>query len=521
MKIFQHTLFFLFLVTQICFAQWYEQNSCTTNNLKDVIFLDTNKGFAIGEGGLIIQTTDGGTTWVNQESGTTISLNRICFIDGNNGWIAGGEQTGNSGHSILLHTTDGGSHWLIVLENTINWFNDICFPSSDVGIICGGTLPLWYSLILRTTDGGISWIETVDSTNSFPMQHICFTDNNTGWSVDYTGSHIMKTTNGGLNWSFEFQFGGSCGGGVGAVDFLDSNYGIIVSAWSHGTQEEGDFAKTMDGGETWEKRKLYNDFRDIKLINPYFGVALATTFDSLSAVYIVVATYDAGESWGIQMADRNEITNRICFVDEFNGWIVGDNGIIYHTTNGGVPVELTSFTAAANGEDVILSWSTATELNNLGFEIQRSIEGDEFFTVGFVDGHGTTTEQHNYTYSDKNLENSKYYYRLKQVNYDGSYEYSDVVEVEFKAFNSYELEQNFPNPFNPATTIKFSIPKEIQVNLVTYNILGEKVKDLKNEVMKPGYYEVEFNASALSSGVYFYRIKAGDFVRTKKMLLLK
>ena len=108
-----------------------------------------------------------------------------------------------------------------------------------------------------------------------------------------------------------------------------------------------------------------------------------------------------------------------------------------------IPVELISFTAKSNGKEIILNWSTATELNNLGFEIQRSSEGNEFFTIGFVEGHGTTTEQQTYSYIDKNLGNGKNFYRLKQVDYDGSYEYSDVVEVEWRAFNSYLLEQNY------------------------------------------------------------------------------
>ena len=186
-----------------------------------------------------------------------------------------------------------------------------------------------------------------------------------------------------------------------------------------------------------------------------------------------------------------------------------------------LPVELISFTATSNGKEVILNWSTATELNNLGFEIQRSTKGEEFFSLGFIDGHGTTTEQQNYSYADRNLDDGKYYYRLKQVDYDGSYEYSDVVEVEWRAFNSYLLEQNYPNPFNPTTTIGFGLQNKSNVKITILNTIGEEVAVVLNEEVESGYHTVEFNAATLPSGVYFYQLKAGDFAETKKMLLLK
>ena len=185
------------------------------------------------------------------------------------------------------------------------------------------------------------------------------------------------------------------------------------------------------------------------------------------------------------------------------------------------PVELTSFTALAKGKEIILNWSTATEINNHGFEIQRSISGKEFLIVGFIDGYGTTSEQHNYSYTDKNLDNGKYFYRLKQVDFDGSYEYSNVVDVELRALNSYILEQNYPNPFNPATTIRFSVPEKSNVNLTVLNSIGEQVALILNENKEPGFYQVEFNAANLSSGVYFYQLHAGNFVKTKKMILMK
>ena len=207
-------------------------------------------------------------------------------------------------------------------------------------------------------------------------------------------------------------------------------------------------------------------------------------------------------------------------------WYGGGNGIGtgeigYATLDDPLPVELESFTATINGKEVLLNWSTATELNNLGFEIQRSKAEKEFFTVGFVNGYGTTSEQHNYQYADINLNNGKYYYRLKQIDYDGGYEYSDVIEVEWRVFETYLLEQNYPNPFNPITTIGFGLQSKSNVKITVLNSIGEHMAVLLNENKEPGFHLIEFNATNIPSGVYFYQLQAGNFVETKKMILLK
>lgn len=185
-----------------------------------------------------------------------------------------------------------------------------------------------------------------------------------------------------------------------------------------------------------------------------------------------------------------------------------------------VPVELTSFAAASDKNDVILTWDTATELNNQGFEIQRKITG-EFERVGFVEGRGTTTEAQNYLFRDKDLLSGNYTYRLKQTDFDGSFAYSDEVEIEISQPNVFYLGQNYPNPFNPSTNIKYSIPADGNVTLKIYDILGEEVSTLVNEFQQAGTFDVVFDGSNLSSGVYYYQLTSGELTSTKKMMLTK
>ena len=186
-----------------------------------------------------------------------------------------------------------------------------------------------------------------------------------------------------------------------------------------------------------------------------------------------------------------------------------------------VPVELTSFTANLLDSRVVLNWSTATEINNSGFQVERSINNESYEQVAFVPGFGTTTEPKNYSYSDNSVTNGIYYYRLKQIDFDGSFTYSEVVEINIGLPTEFNLSQNYPNPFNPSTTINFSVPKSEFVTLKLYDVLGNEIETLVNDQKPAGNYEVAFNASNLPSGVYYYQLKAGNSIETKKMVLMK
>jgi hypothetical protein len=192
-----------------------------------------------------------------------------------------------------------------------------------------------------------------------------------------------------------------------------------------------------------------------------------------------------------------------------------------------VPVELKSLSANVSGKSVILNWSTATEKNNMGFEIQRSSDKSSFVKIGFINGSGTTTEIKKYSFADNNVLNAKSYYRLKQMDYDGSYQYSFVIEAEIGAISSFSLDQNYPNPFNPSTQIKYTLLSNSNVKVTIFNALGESIKELANEVQQSGVHIMNFNAAGLSSGIYFYSIQANavdgsqNFSATKKMILMK
>lgn len=191
-----------------------------------------------------------------------------------------------------------------------------------------------------------------------------------------------------------------------------------------------------------------------------------------------------------------------------------------------VPVELTSFSASVTGSDATLIWSTATETNNNGFSVQRKSGDSEFHEVSFVPGFGTTTEPKSYSYTDEKLQPGIYTYRLKQMDFDGTFEYSSEVEVEVLAPAEYSLHQNYPNPFNPSTTISFSLASDAMVTLKIFNILGQEEKVLLNQTVAAGNHEFNFNADGLNSGIYFYTLDAAgvdgsNFSETRKMILIK
>ena len=193
-----------------------------------------------------------------------------------------------------------------------------------------------------------------------------------------------------------------------------------------------------------------------------------------------------------------------------------------------IPIELSSFSVIVVSDKINLTWTTLSEANNhnLGFQIERSPDGENFVSIAFVEGHGTSTIIHNYRYIDNEVNSGEYYYRLKQIDFDGSYEYSDAVKVVIGVPDKFYLSQNYPNPFNPETEIKYQLPAASSVNIKVYNIIGQEIKTLFSGHQSAGYYSVKWNGTnnqgmKVASGLYIYKMEAGSFIDVKKIVFLQ
>ena len=501
------TAFVLLQITTPAQEGWYQQTSGTTENLRGVSFTDSDNGTVVGDNVTILRTTNGGMTWVSQLSGTTSSLRGVSFTDSVNGTAVGWDGT-------ILRTTDGGSNWTQQSSGTTVRLEGVSFTDKDNGTAVG-----FVGTILRTTNGGTTWTSPNSGTGG-DWSGVSFTDVNNGTVVG-SGGQILRTSDGGITWTLQLIGIHSWYTGV---SFTDSANGTV-------TGEDGDILRTTDGGTTWTSQPT--GFAD-EIIT--VGVCFTDVNNGTVVGYnyffergLVLRTTNGGKDWTEQTSGTTDWLNGVSFTDSYNGTAVGYGGTILRTTNGGViPVELTAFTASTSKGTVTLNWTTATETNNHLFEIERSIGDGQFTTIGYVEGHGTTTEIQSYQYIDNvsDIQATSLSYRLKQIDYDGSFEYSEVVEVTNPAPTDFVLHQNYPNPFNPTTRIKYSIPSNVKsetpkVSLKVYDILGNEVVTLVNEEKTAGSFNVAFDATSLPSGVYFYRLTMGSYAVTKKMLYLK
>ncbi len=493
---------------------WHTQLAGTSEGFYSIFFTDLNNGWAAGYSGMLYNTTNGGDVWNEQSSITGEDILSIYFSSPQKGWFVG-----TSGK--IFNTTDGGNIWQPQISGTSDDLYDITFVDDMNGWVVGD------NIILHSSNGGSSW-----SSQSFPPGYlngfisVDFVDLLHGWiAVDGEFGTIVKTTNGGNTWTF---ITGLSSYSLYAVDFVNENTGYFVGMF-------GAIIKTTDGGNTWITQPdppPHDWLYGVHFLDEQKGWAVG--FNGK-----VIFTSDGGNNWRQQTAGTTAQLNCVYFLDETHGWAVGEDalfggGVIINYSTEIIPVELTSFTATVDKNNVTLFWSTATETNNSGFEIEKKKEvrsqKSEWERIGFVKGYGTTTEEHNYFFVDKNLSAGHYQYRLKQIDYDGSYEYSKTMEISLEVPAEFSLSQNYPNPFNPTTKIKYRIPQSViagetkqslPVSLKVYDVLGNEIATLVNKEQSPGEYEINFNAAELSTGVYFYQLKAGNFTDTKKMILLR
>jgi len=217
--------------------------------------------------------------------------------------------------------------------------------------------------------------------------------------------------------------------------------------------------------------------------------------------------------YGAMLVEGNADSLNFKFINVSNE-VIDEYVLVYP-----IPVELTSFRYNLIDNKVELNWTTATESNNRGFSIERKT--DERSEIGFVEGNGTTTEYNSYSFVDENPLPGVSQYRLKQIDFDGSFSYSNILEVKFSLPEYFVLDQNYPNPFNPSTTIEYALPEQANVKLVIFDALGKQLDVLYEGINEAGIHKLNWNASGYASGIYFYRLQANNFVQVHKMLLMK
>ena len=395
---------------------------------------------------------------------------------------------------IVKYSSSGAPQWVRFVE-------DITFPESR---------------IVTDNEGNAYWSGNLMDSTHFGN----FFAQGPQWVYDYFLTKIDQ--DGNFIWLREIPSGNNTGDAtIGTADFLcfGENGYLYLSGFLRGTINFGNGVIINTSGNSDAMVLKYssdgNIVWGINAAGNWINEASAVTADKSGNCY-VSGKIGANSSFGNIHPGGGDLNLFLAKI----------------TDNETVPVELVSFTGNYKNNNVVLNWATSSETNNSGFEIERLKKpgllpgNNEWDKIGFVNGRGTTTELNNYSFTDQYLQTGIYQYRLKQIDLNGSFRFSSIVEIEVGVLYQFSLSQNYPNPFNPVTKIKFTVPVTSFVNLNIYDVTGKEISTLINEEKKPGSYEIDFPDKSedllnLASGLYFYRLKAGSFVETKKMLLLK
>ncbi len=432
-----------------------------------------------------------------------------------NGGTARVRVSNNQGGSFNLENQDitfGSDTYLRVVASTGSSVNKF----SIYDYTAGKSFTIKFLLRLGASDGTNSGA-SAGEWYFFIGDGVRYSDNS-GFATAQTFT--------GLKWTF---------GAEGAITFEYNNNGSWSSSGISGTPfaQGTDYTIEIYGNNSTESANYtYNTPQSVAVNTFDLWINGNQVGDDLSKSNLPDdANIDSWMFYGINSASN--VAN--IFLDNF----LWTNEI----ASVPLPVELTSFSAEYANNSVQLNWETATEVNNFGFDIERqyqvsSSEYQEWERIGLVYGHGTTNSPKYYSYIDEDLPNAdKLFYRLKQIDNDGTYAYSKTVEVDLSGVTSvdddkivyeFSLEQNYPNPFNPVTTINFTLPGvgtnhelSLQAKLTVYNLLGQEVAILLNEEKSAGSYQIQFDASNLPSGIYFYSLTYGNNIQTRKLALLK
>lgn len=510
-------LFFILLniATYSQTPQW-EFMGLAGEEIYDIAVDDSGNVFVASWTG-VFKSTDNGDTWLFKNNGLEIAEALKLFIDYEGNIYLGAVGFSNTGCG-LYKSTNGGEYWARVADTLnnkpVNNFEDVTIiPNEPGGIIYVSN----YYGVYRSTDEGVTW----QSTN---YSNPC-------------------ARNIGINRNGYMFFGNACASWFGiyrSIDlgltwirhtFLSVNDAMVylrdgsVLAGCHDPNlNTFGIYKTTNNGETW--------FNTNTLNFPTADFVIDNNDDIYVALYgLVYLSTNNGTSW-IDYGLTGLPTTCLAIDSSGYVWAGAHQDGVYRTEGRTVPVELVSFSAEVNGNNVLLSWITASEINNRGFEVQRAPSlsppkgenSESWNTIGFVDGNGTTIEHQFYSFIDDDIKTGISLYRLKQIDFDGSYEYSDIIEVKVSFPSEFFLSQNYPNPFNPETNIDYIIPEETLVNISLYDITGRKIKELVNEKKQPGYYtlKLEVGELSLSSGIYVYRLTTSSgYTAINKLSIIK
>lgn len=450
------------------------------DNFSDVYFITETTGFVLS--GLLYRTTNGGIDW--EKVADAPGGSDLLFIDSLTGFIGGS--------NAIYKTTDGGDSWYATIGTT--GAGKIFFIDSTVG------WAVHSRSIYKTTDTGENWIEQItlpaDSYTS-----IFFIDSLNGWA---TSRYIWQTTDGGENWIERADIPAFFSQDV----YFNDSIGFIIDFLT--------LYKSTDSGSSWF----------IQINSPYIIKNFGWMSDNHGFIMggsVVYETTDSGGTWNLIDELNNVGLQKFHSPKNYSGYSIGSFGLIYkYVDTTLVPVELTSFFSETNNDIVLLRWSTSTETNNSGFAVLRSTDNQNWKSLGFINGNGTTTLVHHYQFADQVEISGIYYYKLKQIDYSGDFHYSNIIEVSVSSPFSFELSQNFPNPFNPTTKISFEIPIQSEVRIILYDITGQEIKTITNQKYEAGFHSVLINAGELSSGVYLYRMTTQNgYTAVKKLTIIK
>jgi photosystem II stability/assembly factor-like uncharacterized protein len=393
------------------------------------------------------------------------SLTQFDFVNELIGYIS-------CNNGKILKTTNGGYNWFEINSGVSNSIICVDFINPNTGYF--GTVG---GLILKTIDQGVSF--TVTNSETADISRIKFINSNTGFAKSYMSSKLLKTTNGGLNWSIIYTYVHTLSSHIEDMDVTNNQTIYLSVSWSNYPVSSQTIVlkSTNDGNSFYEIYSSSPCFYRINFINENIGFISDGCF---------LRTSNSGNSWETIPFGSGRI----------KGVYTKNNGDIY----AGTPIQYTKRPAIYHSSNLGLNWDTAY-INNT---VDGGIDGIQFVndSVGYALG----------CFIGINC------FLFKTTNGGGpmALEYpNNEILVTFS------LSQNYPNPFNPSTTIRFDIPKSSHVKIVVYDLLGREIEELVNEERKPGSYEVIWNGNNFSSGVYFYKIISDDFVETKKMVLIK